>query len=283
MPPAQVSDTPNDKTTPKLEYGYFAELARSKDICELRTHINEQIRRLNFSEYVFIRLEDAGIPQLLLKTLPEELAIAYNKAGYFEHDMNLQRARESTQPFFHSMIHEYVANAPFTSDMTSCMQEIQELNKSFGYYDYYNIPIPSQSSQGCALFSVTTRGMNPSDFQQAVVGYESTLRLLGEAIESVVEQKFSAEFISKDNNKCHQITINPKPLRVLNTLANNDYSINEVAEKLCISVVTVNQHLKTVRTQLGTKTNYAAIKQAVQAKLIQFSAQPSPMDSSDEK
>jgi DNA-binding CsgD family transcriptional regulator len=279
----EISEESITETPPQFEFGYFADFFRSSDIPTLRAHINDIIRDLNFSDFLYTRLDNPGTPQLLLNTLPEELLSSYCENQYFKHDMRVAHAKNNSQPFFSSTIHDYLADAPFSSDMTSCMDGILQLNRSFGYYDYYNIPILGKGCSTQALLSVTQRGMSPVDLKNTVRGGESTLHLLSEAIEAVVARKFSREIVGINHGKYSQLKLTPKPLRVLSTLANNDYNINEVAEKLSISVVTVNQHLKTVRNKLGTKTNYAAIKQAILSNLIQFSHQPNCVDNVHDK
>ncbi|MBL4827690.1 MAG: hypothetical protein JKY66_08270 [Spongiibacteraceae bacterium] len=148
------------------------------------------------------------------------------------------------------------------------MQEIQTLNKQFGYYDFYSIPIKPCEGTDRAMLTIAHQSMGPIELKRSVTECSPDLSLLCEAIDFVTTHKFS-EFFCQDKHK-KSTQINPKPLRVLNTLANNDLTINQVADKLCISVVTANQHLKTVRRSLGTHTNYAAIKQAVLNNLIQF-------------
>ena len=281
--PAENLDTSSNKPVTSLKFGYYVDLALATDISDFKERIKRVIVQLGFSDFIYMQLETKTTPQQqLFNTLPNELILSYYNAGYCKHDMNIQRAKDNRKLFFHSTIHDYVSNAPFTSEMTHYMYKIRELNKSFGYYDFCNIPIHPQKNRPRAVLMVTHQNMKSIDLQRTTATCESTLRLLSEAIDTIARQKFADYFIDKNACKRHNITITPKPLRVLNTLANNDYSISEIAEKLCISVVTVNQHLKTVRNCFEAKTNYAAIKQAIQAKLIVFSSQPNAIEEINE-
>ena len=250
------------------EFGYYADLAQIETEQELATRIGNIVSRLGFSDYTFINLECADTVQHELNTLPELLVQEYYDRDLYAQDMVLQRAMNTRAPFFSSTIHDYVAFAPFNSDMTKTMKTIYELNKSFGYYDFFHIPIKTEYAY--LLFSVSIRGASPIDFKEKSKAAKRSLILLSEALENIINNQFPMLLPTKAKDT----TINPKPLRVLNTLANNDLTIEQVANKLCISVVTANQHLKTVRQCLGVKTNYAAIKRALAEGLIQLDRTP---------
>jgi DNA-binding CsgD family transcriptional regulator len=94
--------------------------------------------------------------------------------------------------------------------------------------------------------------------------------VLCEAIDFVASRKFASILLSTSAEDTANIVINPRPLKVLDTLANNDFNIAQVAEYLCISTVTANKHLEAARRAFGAKTNYYAIKQAVLNGLIDY-------------
>ena len=58
---------------------------------------------------------------------------------------------------------------------------------------------------------------------------------------------------------------------MLTTLADNDLTLPQVAERLGTSEANVVRHLEAAKRAFGVKTNHAAIKQAVQAGLIAYS------------
>lgn len=263
---ANVKKNSGSLGKPAVSFGYYAELARSRDLNNLHRRISNVVKRLGFTDYSFIQLARADIPQTSLSTLPANLTRNYFDNNLFVHDMTLQKAIDSTETFFRSTVQDYISDAPFVSEMTKCMEQIYHLNKSYGYYDYFHIPAKSHASGSPIMLMVTLRGTSPIELKSKVQGCESALVLLCEAIDFVLTKYFPRHCYT--SIKC--TTINPKPLRVLETLANSDLTIEQVADKLNISVVTANQHLKTVRNSLGTRTNYAAIKRAVLEKFIRL-------------
>ena len=251
----------------EAEYGYYAELSSANDVGEFNEKIDDAIRRLGFSEYAFVRLDDAEKSDNLI-TVTRELLDVYYKQGLYEHDLGIQYANNNERPVFRSTLNEYVFQANFDFDYKRCMREIDELNQSFGYYDFFSIPTKAINGHGKVQLSVTRRGMTPFYFEDLVKKCSADLHLLCRAIDVVATRKFPGELLGK--KQYGGIAINPQPLRVLDTLANNDMNIAQVADKLGIKEITANKHLQAARRAFGVQTNYAAIRLAVQKKLIEF-------------
>jgi DNA-binding CsgD family transcriptional regulator len=252
----------------EVQYGYFAELDESRNEEELKENVLNIIKHLGFSDYSVVNLHCIYEPQHQLSSMPTPLVRSYYENRLYTEDMILQTAINLAGPFLSSTIHDHVETAPYSSDMTRKMAAIYELNKSFGYYDCYHIPCKTHNRY--LLLSVVARGVMPNDYLKLIAETKLSLSLLMDAIVFVLRNRFSKLLPVREED----LTINPKPLRVLNTLANNDLTIEQVAHKLCISVVTANQHLKTVRTKLGVKSNYASIRRCILTGIIKFDETP---------
>lgn len=253
-----------DSKFEKTEFGFYAELDKTLDLNEFSSGIANIVKRLQFTDYSFINLDFAATPQTALASLPKSMLNSYYKERLFEHDMIVQRGICNEEAYLSSTIHNYVNAAPFRCEMTIAMNKLYQLYKSFGFYDFLNVPF--HNHRGRFLLTVTIRGTNPSDFRRNTKSAEQSLLLLAEAIEHVAFDNYLDLLPRRTTNTA----VNAKPLRVLNTLANNDLTIDQVAQKLGISTVTVNQHLKTVRRALNVKTNYAAIRKCISEGLISF-------------
>ena len=171
--------------------------------------------------------------------------------------MTLRKAPSAEECFYRSTLDDYINHAPFNSGMTENMNTIQKLNQSYDFYDYYHMPIKQFDVP--VMLSVTCCGITPVEFRHMTKGKETSLQILCKAIYAVLQKRFPNNYYLNRSF----ISINPKPLRVLSTLVNNDLTIEQVAKKLSISAATANQHIKTVRASLGTKTNYTAVKRSV--------------------
>ena len=65
-------------------------------------------------------------------------------------------------------------------------------------------------------------------------------------------------------NKPLPKNLTPAELRVVQTLVIHDYTINQAADKLCISPVTAHQHISAVRKAVGVKTNIQLVLACVE-------------------
>ena len=253
-----------------VEYGYYFELSSAKDVHDFKRRIENIVKRLGFGDYAFVRLATADGSRELI-SITADLIDAYDKAELYEYDLALMHAAEQTQAVFRSEINEYIFQAPVAcGEYTRCMHEINELNKSFGYFDYYTIPIKAGNGNGNASLSLTRRGLSPTELKRRVQQCVSDLQLLCEAIDFVSTRKFANELLGREDQESRTIKINPRPLEVLDMLANNDLNITEVAARMEINTVTANRHLQAARKAFGVRTNHAAIKQGILNKLIEY-------------
>lgn len=254
----------------EYEFGYYADLSSANSVGEFKNKIHSIVQGFGFSDFSFVRMHCGDIDSKLLVTGSEEMLSAYFDQNFMKYDMILPYTEQSLEPIFLSEIRDYVSKSPFQNETTRGMKSIYELNKSYGFHDYYNIPVKALNGEGNVLFSVTIRGYSPTEIKRAVDKSKVALLLLCEAIDFVVTQKFSEDLIGERVAAPEGIAINPRPLRVLQALANNDFNIMQVAEHLNISAVTANKHLETARKALGVRTNYAAIKKAILNGLINY-------------
>lgn len=262
-----INDVPPSS---EVEFGYYAELSEAKDVNEFEQKIGLSVRALGFDEFSYCwsanNEPDAG----RLINISPNLLSDYFSEQFYEQDLILPYANATTNPVFQSTLHDYAANAPFETTMTRMMRAINNLNRSHGYYDFYNSFSNAKNGNGNVMLSVTNRGCSSVRLRELVKGSESTLQVLCEAIDFVASRKFSEVLLGPNIKSTTNININPRPLRVLDALANNDFNISQVAEHLCISTVTANKHLETARRAFGAKSNYYAIKQAVLNGLIDY-------------
>lgn len=255
---------------PEVDFGYYSELGESRCLNDFKQRIDIAVNRLGFQDYIFVDLESNGHDEQLINTFDNGLMVRYRDEKLYEYDMTFGYARENLQPIFHSSLQNYIAQSPVTNDLVRGMRAIDHQNKLFGYYDFYNTLASGVRGAGNVMFCVSQRGLNPTELQQKASGCAPALQLLCEAIDFVATKKFSSYF-SPEKPAAEQIVITPKPLLVIETLANHDLTIAQVADRLSIGKVTASKHLETVRKALGVKTNHGAIRKAVALGLIEYS------------
>jgi len=258
-----------------MEFGYYVILSAATNVDDFKRRITKEVQALGFSEYSFMRLEHFECHKEVMKlnTISPDLTRSYYSSGYYKYDLALHYARLNKKPVFRTAINEYVKQSPFETNETRCIDDVIELNRRYGYYEYFNVPMEARNGNGHVVFTVAHRGLMPLELKKKVNACYSDLTLLCDAIDYVQTLKFSDYFIGNSASSENMIKINPKPLRVLDVLANNDFTIGQVADQLCISEVTAGKHLETARKAFQTRTNQAAIKKAIQCGLIKYTKQ----------
>jgi len=92
------------------------------------------------------------------------------------------------------------------------------------------------------------------------------LHILAQAIDYVGTRKFPDFFLCE--HECQKIVITPKPLVLLNMLAQEDLTLLQTADKLSISIHTADKHISAVKKALGASTIHGAIYKAIKVGLI---------------
>lgn len=269
---SQFSSTMLRDMAPRAEeeFGYYAELSKASDLGEFKQRIGAAVKALGFDEFSFFWTGNTESDPVQLVNISHNLLKDYFSEQFYQEDMIIPYANTTTRPIYQSVLYDYAACAPFETPTTKMMRAIQNLNRSHGYYDFYNTFANAKNGRGNVMLSVTNRGCNSVKLKELVRGTESTLQVLCEAIDYVATRKFADDLIDTHIEFSTSISINPRPLKVLDALANNDFNIAQVADYLCISTVTANKHLEAARRAFGAKTNYYAIKQAVLNGLIDY-------------
>lgn len=109
------------------------------------------------------------------------------------------------------------------------------------------------------------------------------LNALAELIGEIGVRKFPGAFLGNDaparghagaasgTEPTPEITekTKAKALRLLAALAEDDLTLNQAADRLCISVPTANQHIAAARQVFGVETTAGAVFAAMQQGLIE--------------
>ena len=117
--------------------------------------------------------------------------------------------------------------------------------------------------------------MNDGQQQEHAVAHSWPLRALAELLGDIGGQKFPDLFAGDEEEagspakgKMTEKT-RAKALRLLAVVAEDDLSLEEAADKLCISIYTANQHIAAARRVFGAATTHGAIYAAMQQGLIE--------------
>ena len=261
---------PSEKP-PAPELSYFSMLSLARDFSDFKRRIMLALTKMGFSDFSFVHLNAAGdADTLVLTTIPKAISQSHFDQGLYHEDLPIPYSNKVISHSFSTELDSYVSQRASCGPETYPGNETARINNSQGFYGFYNLPSDSFDGTGKVMFQLIQRDGDSSAFREHISQFMRPLESLSEAIDMIVIQRFAVTVGLKKAPSEVVYKINPAPLRVLQHLANNDLNLQCLAEKLCISVVTANKHMDTVRKNLGVRTNYAAIKRGLILGLIKL-------------
>lgn len=253
--------------TPQMASPY-PEFATVRDLDSFKNMILQAVTQLGLTDYWFLPLHQTGKDMGQVASLPAAFFAAYREARLHHHDLLLTYANEHhPRPVYYSTLHDYLQQAPVECGWIRGMREISALHAAYGFYDYYCVFVRGEGSGGRGMLAVTHSNLTGPDFRERMQGKEARVQVLAGVIGAVGRQTFPGVFLGR---QAVLPVITPQPLKVLAALANNDMTITQLADKLCLSPVTAHRHITAARKALGARTNVGAIKKAMQLGLIEY-------------
>ncbi len=247
---------------------FIRELTVSQNPDDLSQRLISVLNRFGFSDFALMRCSLSQASNFFLTSLPKELLDDYRKQRLYQHDMVLDYLKTGNPiPLHYSTIQRAIENASFLTHTFAQNLEILALYQQFEFSDAYVIPIQIHSGgkgdEEGLLFSVLARGVNQEEFVKMTEKCGAILRLLGDAVIRIYNTKFG-------DGKPKPV-INPKPMRLLTTIAKHDLTLSQAADHLCIGVDTANKHISLAKKALGTRSQANAVYLALKQGLIDFS------------
>lgn len=188
--------------------------------------------------------------------------------------MKIQYAMHDNPPMFYTDMEESYCWPDFVTKDILQNRQIGSLIRSFGYSDFFIIPIGECILRSRILLEVATKDDNISNFRDHVKSCKNALQLLAEAIDYIGRRKFPKIFMYKILSEPNEVRMTPQRLKVLETLAAGDKTLPQAADHLGISIHTINKHIAEARKALGASTIPGAVYKAIKTGLI-HSHQPS--------
>lgn len=258
------SSSDNIRAQKSFEAACYKQLTSANTIEEFTDKISGILKGMGFPTFTFSSLTNA--PRFILSTLPEALTRSYQKENFINCDYAFRygQSAPTKTAIFRSSIEDYMAAAPVeTFDMIR-NRRLSNLFKCHGFYDYYLIPL--SSGPCCYLLSITTQASDMEGFYKNITAHEQELSLLTNLILHLGLLKFKRTFQEAKPPK--EINLNSKPMKLLKTLAENDLTLVQTADKLCISLHTADKHSTVIRNAIGARTIAGAVYMALRRGLI---------------
>lgn len=260
IPLFRSSAPDNIRAQKSFEASCYKQLTTASTIEELKDKISVILDQMGFTTFSLASMTNS--PRFLLSTQPDDLTKCYQKENFINCDYTFRYCLSA--PILRSTIEDYMTNAPVETRDMARNRKLSNLYKCHGFYDYYLIPISSGAA--CYLLSVTTQASDMDAFYQNITAHERELSLLANLILQLGLLKFKNLF--QEDKPLKEINIHSKPLKLLKTLAENDLTLDQTADKLCISLHTADKHSSVIRKALGAKTLVGAVYMALRHGII---------------
>ena len=248
------------------EARYIRLLGEAKDVTDFSNRVRRALSEMGFEHYSLARLMAPGDIELEFQTVPQEVNASYKEGGFFADDVVIKHSMRQKTPIYKSTVEKCLRDTAFSSPIVDRNLELNRMLSSYGFFNFYYIPISAANSNGCVMIAVTARDLDPVEFVRRIEKCKIKLQALGKAADYIGTTKYPAYFLSEAENRGDIIA--PDSLRLLRLLIKKDLSIKEAAHELNWHRTTVDRHLKLIREAFGTKTNLRAAYLAQKFELI---------------
>ena len=254
------------------EVPYYWEMARTKDIAELKEVVSQLLEYEGFGDFCYSRLGESALKEGDGQLLCSDGALSdvmdeYKNKRLFVYDFVLQHLNFRATPIYLSTIQEEVSSLSFDNEFFRQNYEIYRLHAYYGIKDVYCIPVGSFSEGETFSLSVAAKGSTIADFQDLVARKRSKLQALAKAVDYIGIKKYAAVFIEE---KSSPIAVTQRPLQLLEVMARENLLLKEAANKLHIGLDTANKHMASVKSAFEAKTPAAAVYRAIKNGIIEL-------------
>jgi hypothetical protein len=220
-------------------------LCSAKNFEQFEQRISDELKQFSLNDWFFTKLCE---PKTLseMETAPgKDLALIFSHA-FYECDIMLQHARVCDRPIYHSDVEAHVRSAPFSTELTERYLFMLALIKQLGYCDIFCIPVTQTLGGGRALFSVTSKDMNPLDFKDRAEECKDMLKVIGRVVNDVSSLKYSGHIV--DASTRYLQLVGTQPFSLLAKMIN--YELSEEEKRSGISLRCMVKGLTNIREKI---------------------------------
>lgn len=238
-------------------------LAISKDLGDLISRINKLLNGVGIDRFAHTNLTSLNSVLEPIGNFDPKVTDRYAWEGFHCDDFMARHLQLKKKPIFRSVIQEYIDNAPFDHDLLRRNRDISKFLTEVGMQDCYNIPMFDEGRYG--LFSISIHHGTPEKFREITLKNIKFIHQLAEVVDRIGRNKFASQFIP---NKLTRISLSPRPVEILDLMANKDLNAAETARLLGLHEVTINKHIAAAKKALKANTLPGLLMAAIKAGLI---------------
>lgn len=262
-----ISPSQSSDSISKFELKYSKELGMCRTIDEFYNHIGQCLRFMGFSEYSFSRLSATPDIFFPLFTMPLEMNHIYFTEEYYESDPMIQYLLWNDKPIFLSDIKKQIEGISYETEELQCNKKLFTLLDSYGYTDFYYIPIGDSRENSKVTLAVATKSPDIKEFHTFIDRMKPQLMALTEAINFVGAKKYSDIFgpaISAEE------PIDLDAFELFEIMVRKDLKLIDAAKEMNISRHAANRKIKYIKDTLKVKTALKAFSVADKRELIMW-------------
>lgn len=230
--------------------------------------VHSELGALGFSQFGFLLLRSKFDAEEFVWSYPDRDRSFYTVERLYEKDLMLDgilKDPDGISELTQSAVVGQLKSWKEHDDIYDGNIEIIENMARAKVHNYYDIGIPIDGG-GKAILSVAAREASVKEICLLAEKHRAKLAIIAGAICHVGSTKYKVNF----HHGNQVLQPGSLALQLLDTYANDDLHIYEIAEKHGISLSTAKKKLAEVRKALGTRTLPYAVTQAVLRGLVQF-------------
>ena len=242
-------------------YGVRSRIELAGD-CEIKFNafLLDEVKQLGFSDVEIENISNPNLVTCVQSSLDDSIWEQYCAEKLYKYDLMLDILRQARSPVFESTAINYFSESPFYSEILSLTIRPHLMMRAHSFFDSYTLPIDTacvSKNNKRFTFSVLLKGAKAKDFQKLVKENQKKLLVLAQITCEQLAQKIDDTPI-----------LTQREIDVLSCIIKYPDCRKQLADKLGISVNTVNNHVINIKKALNAPNLGYAVSRAVELGLI---------------
>ena len=262
-PPTTALPIQRPASHSKQQYEFRQQLNNSQSVNDLEQCTIKLANLLGCSSFSFFRLDTVDNYLSLPIIIPRTLLSSHGKRQASADGVLIQAKFDNINTRLLSMLYHFIAGNAHDASLLSKREIHYVLITSAGHHNYYITPT-SKALESSHIATVN----NSAVLQCTATNHEpaESLAQLAGALAYIGSRRFPELFLH--GTGARKIRINSQPQRLLNMLATQDLTLNQAAERLNLTINTVNKHMASAKQALGSTTIAGTLWRAIREGFI---------------
>ncbi len=230
------------------------------DLKQLTEKILLLVNDLGFTDFgysILYKNNELG-PQLY--SVDGKMVDEYQSGEYHTNNLITQHAsKKGVGPFFQSTIENHILNSPYSVPLFERNLVLMQLSRSFGFDDYYFIPMHSMCGDWNILLTLALKDCKTADFCQIIEAQGSLLNILCHAIDWIIFTRLYKEFLVPHAKR----PLSQEAIDYANLLINYDFTQKQANYYIGVDKSKGSRLINEIKAVVGAKTHWSALIKVV--------------------